>query len=59
MISMIQAQESSENGPAMAERDFNRKCQLTLHEIADRYRKNVKLVPDKCIPEPECGDAVY
>ena len=59
MISIIQAQERSENGPVMAERDFNRKYQLTLREIADKYRKDVKLVPEETIPEPECGDVVY
>ena len=59
MISIIQAQERSENGPVMAEREFNRKYQLTLREIADKYRKDVKLDAEEIIPEPECGDAVY
>ncbi len=59
MISIIQAQERSENGPVMTEKDFNRKYQLTLREIADKCRKDVKLVPEEIIPEPECGDAVY
>jgi methylamine--corrinoid protein Co-methyltransferase len=59
MISIIQAQERSENGPVMTEKDFNRKYQLSLREIADKYRKDVKLDPNEIIPEPECGDAVY
>jgi methylamine--corrinoid protein Co-methyltransferase len=59
MISIIQAQERSENGPVMTERDFNRKYQLTLREIADKYRKDLILVPEETIPVPEYGDAVY
>jgi hypothetical protein len=42
----------------MTERDFDRKYQLTLREIANRCRKDVKLVPEECIPEPACGNAV-
>ena len=59
MISIIQAQERSENGPVMTEKDFNRKYQITLREIAGKCKKDVNLVEGESIPEPECGDAVY
>ena len=43
MISVLEAHLRSQNGPLMSEKEFNRRYQLTLREVAAKYRDQVKL----------------
>ena len=59
MISVLEAHLRSQNGPLLTEKEFNRRYQLILREVATKYRDQVKLNPQEIIPSPELGDLVF
>ena len=57
MISALEAQWRSQNGPIMEEKQFEKRQQLRLRDISGRC--GIELNRDAIIPSPETGDGVY
>ncbi len=57
MISILETQWRSQNGPIMEEKQFEKRQQLKLREIAGKC--GIELSRDEIIPSPETGDIIY
>ncbi len=57
MISILEAQHRSQNGPIMEEKQFERKFQLKLRDLSDKC--GIELKRDEIIPTPDMGNVVY
>jgi methylamine--corrinoid protein Co-methyltransferase len=57
MISTLEVQQRSQNGPIMDEKQFEKKMMLRLRELAKNY--GIKTTREEVIPSPEAGDAIF
>jgi len=57
MISALDAQQRSQNGPIMDEKQFEKKMMLKLRDLAKNC--GVKTTREEVIPPPEAGDAIF
>ncbi len=57
MISTLEVQQRSQNGPIMDEKQFERKMMLRLRELAKNYA--IETTREEVIPPLEAGDAIF
>jgi methylamine--corrinoid protein Co-methyltransferase len=57
MISTLEVQQRSQNGPIMEEKKFEKKMMLRLRELAKDYA--IGSTPEEVIPPLEAGDAIF
>ncbi len=57
MISTLEVQHRSQNGPIMDEKKFEKKMMLRLRELAGDY--GIKTTREEVIPTNETGDAIF